>query len=54
MGKSYKKNSQHYPKSRGKVFVKDQSWKKQKHNRPDINPVPIIDPADIPELNRDQ
>jgi len=31
MGKTFKRNSQFRAKKQGRVFVKDQSWKKSKH-----------------------
>lgn len=31
MGKSFKRNQQFRPKKQGKIFTKDQPWKKHKH-----------------------
>ena len=45
MGKSFQRNQQYRPKKQGRVFTKDQSWKKHK-KAPPINPE-IIDPADL-------
>lgn len=50
MGKTFKKNQSHWPKSKGKVFVKDyQPWKKNKNKNKNI--IPSVDsspPDNIP------
>ena len=48
MGKTYRRNGQYRPKKKGKVFVKDDSWKKNKHKKtlfPDNN---SVDESSIP------
>lgn len=39
MGKTYRRDQQFRPKKNGRVFDKDQSWKKFKHReKPSIQP----------------
>lgn len=47
MGKTFKRNSQFRPKKQGKTFVKDNSWKKNKFPKNNIQPEnESIDPND--------
>lgn len=33
MGKTYRRDQQYRPRKQGRVFTKDQNWKKHKHNK---------------------